>query len=156
MIFFVFDLAPGKIPFTSMYFILRTLCNRNRSLLPLLMTSTLLITAQTTSIGSFIFWICFLTATLISTKAVRLSLVGSNPKNNESPLPLEGFRGGWMDLILVMVLPRKYKNSYNSLRLGKRVAHANKNFWSLYLARHTNYSKLLLSLRVTHLTFLFH
>ena len=61
-----------------------------------------------------------------------------------------------MDLILVMVFPRKEKNSENSLHLGKCVAHANKNFWSVYLARHTNYSKLLLSLRVTHLTFSFH
>jgi hypothetical protein len=34
------------------------------------------------------------------------------------------------------------------------VAHANKNFWSVYLARHTNYSKLVY-LQVTHLTFSF-
>jgi hypothetical protein len=53
------------------------------------------------------------------------------------------------------VFPRKEKNSENSLRLGKRVAHANKNFGSVYLARHTNYSKLVY-LRVTHLTFSFH
>ena len=59
-----------------------------------------------------------------------------------------------MDLILVMLFPRKEKNSKNSLRLGKRVAHTNKNFWSVYLARHTNYSKLI-NLRVTYLTFSF-
>jgi len=47
-----------------------------------------------------------------------------------------------MDLILVVVFPHKEKNSENSLHLGKRVARANKNFWSVYLARHTNYSKL--------------
>jgi hypothetical protein len=29
------------------------------------------------------------------------------------------------------VFPRKGKNSDNSLRLAKRVAHANKNFWSV-------------------------
>jgi hypothetical protein len=34
-----------------------------------------------------------------------------------------------MDLILVMVFPRKEKNSENSLYLGKRVAHTNMNFW---------------------------
>ena len=60
-----------------------------------------------------------------------------------------------MDLILVMVFPRKEKNSENSLHLGKHVAHANKNFWSVYLARHTYYSKLVY-LQVTHLTFSFH
>jgi hypothetical protein len=54
-----------------------------------------------------------------------------------------------------MVFPRKEKNSENSLCLGKRVARANKNFWSVYLASHTNYSKLVY-LRVTHLTFSFH
>ncbi len=59
-----------------------------------------------------------------------------------------------MDLILVMLFPHKEKNSKNSLPLGKRVAHANKNFWSVYLARHTNYSKLVY-LQVTHLTFSF-
>ena len=59
-----------------------------------------------------------------------------------------------MDLILVMVFPCKEKNSENFLRLGKRVAHALKNSWSVYLASHTNYSKLVY-LRVTHLTFSF-
>ena len=60
-----------------------------------------------------------------------------------------------MDLNLVMVFSRKEKNSENLFRLGKRVAHANKNFWTVYLASHTNYSKLVY-LPVTHLTFSFH
>ncbi len=36
-----------------------------------------------------------------------------------------------MDLILVMVFPRKRQNSENSLCLGKHVVHTNKSFWSL-------------------------
>ena len=71
-----------------------------------------------------------------------------------SLLPLEVLKEDEWILFWSWCSRAKKRNSKNSLRLGKRVAHANKNFWSVYLARHTNYSKLVY-LRVTHLTFSF-
>ena len=86
-----------------------------------------------------------------------LSSVGGNPKNNEE-IPASSREVSkedeWISFLSWCSRAKK-RNSKNSLHLGKRVAHANKNFWSVYLARHTNYSKVVY-LQVTHFTFSFH
>jgi hypothetical protein len=93
---------------------------------------------------------------LIMTKAMGLSSVGGNPKNNEE-IPASSREVSKEDewISFWSCCSRAKKRIPRILFVWeKRVAHTNKNFWSVYLARHTNYSKLVY-LRVTHLTFSF-
>ena len=68
-------------------------------------------------------------------KAMGLLLVGGNKKTMRRPSASSGDisrREVWISF-LVMVFPRKRQNSENSLSLGERVAHTNKNFWLFLL-----------------------
>ena len=72
----------------------------------------------------------------VLTKAMGLSSVGSNPKNNKeiALLPLEMFRGGKCGShFLVMVFPRKDRILRILSVRKKCVVHTNENFWLILL-----------------------